>query len=205
MKSHIKGFGQFISESRLVEETSDIATSSIETELMRHIAGRVSRMKANMPKIDINIADINGKINGVTDGIAQYLISELKTKTVPNMLSGKGGYTFAESAFIKLSGLVDTQLNKFGGGMRWVIRQALPSEAEFRDEFNRSDEFNKYFSMFKSLIDFPMAIGLNVSGKNPEEDNVFKFDDQMDAYLEKNKDIIKGIVLDKLAFFIYRK
>ena len=45
MRNHVKGFGQFISESRLVEETSDIAAGKLTTSEITALSEFLSSIK----------------------------------------------------------------------------------------------------------------------------------------------------------------
>ena len=183
----------------LIEETGALGDSKVIAELNKHIVDEINDVKSKLPKptLDIKIIDTNAVINGT----AIYLKSTVPT-TLQAMKSGKGGDVFVQNTLNKLLTLVESELKKIGWLKKKSIQALSPSKEELKKTLEGSSEFDNYFQMFVDLVDFPFVIGM-MDEVRPYLNKVNSFDDQKNEWLDKNRKIIKNLIIDKILNFIY--
>jgi len=184
----------------LKEETKVLNTNTdakVVAELNKHVTNELANVKSKLPKPKLNIIDPNIIINGVV----QYFKSTIPS-TLLTIKLGKGGDTFVYNTFNKLLGLIESELNNIGWVKKKTIQTFAPSKDELKKMLEESDEFDDYLQMFNDLVDFPFVIGW-MDEVGPYKDNIWKFDNQKNEWLKKNKRMVKNLIIDKILNFIY--
>jgi len=180
------------------EETKSVNTDAkVIAQLNKWIDEHIAKAKSKLPTLKINVIDPNI----IIDKVGTYLKSTIPT-TLQNIKLGKGGDTFVYNVYTHIIPMIDSEINEIGWMKKKTIQALAPSKEELKKMLEQSEAFDDYLEMFNDTVDFSFGIGW-MNEVKPYENNILKFTKQKDAWLDKNKLIIKNIIINKILKFVY--
>ena len=173
----------------------------IKSTIDSYIDRTITEIKVELPKPKVEVV----KAAPIIDETSLYLKSIVPT-TLVAMKKGEGGAQFVQGILTKIQMIIDAKIASISWAKRLAIQAAAlvfaPSESEFRKMASASSEFDEYFQKVRTLLDWGFAVGyLDLDPRVTA--NIAKFDKQKNEYLKQNRQVIKNIIIDRVATFIY--